>query len=73
MNEKQRMWKLAGRFSAVGIEMAIAISIGALGGRWLDQRLNTKPYLLFAGLIIGFGAAARVIVRIIKQTDMNKL
>jgi F0F1-type ATP synthase assembly protein I len=64
--EADRQWRLAGRFSAVGIEMAAAVAMGAIGGRWLDQRFDTEPYLLWLGLVVGIGAAVRAVVRVVK-------
>lgn len=64
--EAERMWRLAGRFSAVGIEMAAAVAIGALGGRWLDQRFDTAPWLLTFGLVVGTGAAVRAVLRAVR-------
>jgi F0F1-type ATP synthase assembly protein I len=64
--EADRQWKLAGRFSAVGIEMAAAVAIGALGGRWLDGKLGTDPYLMWFGLAVGIGAAVRAVLRVVK-------
>jgi len=61
------MWKLAGRFSAMGIEMAAAVGIGTLGGQWLDNRFETTPYLFWFGFVVGLGAAGRAIQRAIKM------
>lgn len=71
--DQERMWRIAGRYSAVGIEMAIAVALGTLGGTWLDDHFGTKPYLFIAGLVIGIGAAANAIVRVVKNTKLNKL
>jgi F0F1-type ATP synthase assembly protein I len=59
------MWRLAGRYSAVGIEMGAAIAIGTLGGRWLDGKLGTEPYLFWFGFVVGVGAAVRAILRVV--------
>ncbi len=67
MNEQKRMWKLAGRYSTVGIEMAIAVAIGSLGGQWLDERFNTGGWLTAFGFIVGSGAASLTIIRLIKD------
>lgn len=65
--DADHMWRLAGRYSAVGIEMAVAIAFGTLGGHWLDTKLGTSPYLFWFGLTIGIGAAVLAIVRVIKE------
>jgi ATP synthase protein I len=61
------MWRLAGRYSAIGIEMAAAVAIGTLGGRWLDGKFDTEPYLFWFGFVVGVGAAVRAIVRVIQD------
>lgn len=71
MNEKQRMWKIAGRYSAVGIEMAFAVAIGAIGGKWLDDTLGTGPWLGAFGVVIGIGAAVKAIFRVIRQYQQS--
>lgn len=70
INERERMWRLAGRYSALGIEMAAAVAIGTLGGRWLDDHLGTGPYLFWFGLVVGIGAATRTVVYLVKTTKL---
>ena len=65
-DDQRQMWRLAGRFSAVGIEMAVAVAVGTLGGYWLDEKLDTTPYLFWFGFVVGTGAAVRAIVRVVK-------
>ena len=50
------MWRLAAKYSAVGIQMAVSIVIGWFGGAYLDGKLGTKPY--FAYILLGCGIAA---------------
>lgn len=71
--DSQHMWRLASRYSAVGIEMAAAVAIGTLGGLWLDGKLGTTPYLFWFGLAVGIGAVVRTIVRVIKTTKLDDL
>ncbi|MEE8409879.1 MAG: AtpZ/AtpI family protein [Myxococcota bacterium] len=67
------MWRLAGRYSAIGIEMSAAVAMGTLGGWWLDGKLGTRPYLFWFGLVVGIGAVVRTIVRVIKTTKLDEL
>ena len=60
--EAKRMWKQAGRLSAIGLEMGFAVSIGVLGGGYLDDRFGTKPVLFWLGFAIGLGAAVKALV-----------
>ena len=59
--ESRREWKKAGRLSAVGLEMGIAIAIGVVGGGYLDDRLGTTPVLFWIGFALGLGAAAKAL------------
>jgi F0F1-type ATP synthase assembly protein I len=45
--------------ASVGIELAISTVIGLLGGRWIDGKLGTEPYLMIVGLVIGVTAGFR--------------
>jgi ATP synthase protein I len=67
------MWKLAGRYSAVGIEIAVAVLLGVLGGRWLDGKLGTTPWLFWIGMIVGVGAAVRAVLRVVRDTKLSNL
>lgn len=55
------------RASAIGLQFAISIAIGALGGRWLDRRLDTEPYLLLVGVVLGAIAAFRDLFLLAKR------
>lgn len=65
--ETERMWRLAGRYSAIGIEMAAAVAFGALAGSWLDRKFGTEPWLVIFGLIVGTGAAVLAILRVVRD------
>lgn len=60
-------WQEAIAAGSVGLEMAIAISIGYFGGRWADGALDTRPWLQWIGLICGIAAAALAIVRVSRR------
>ncbi|HLK89660.1 MAG TPA: AtpZ/AtpI family protein [Polyangia bacterium] len=62
--ESKKMWRIAGTTGAVGIEIAVAIGIGYLGGNYLDHKLGTHPWLSYVGLAIGIGAAVKALVRV---------
>jgi ATP synthase protein I len=72
------MWRIAGFTGAVGIEVAVAIAIGAFGGQWLDRKLGTTPWLTYFGFAAGIGAAIKALVRVTREyrrkyaNDTNK-
>lgn len=43
----------AAPYMAAAWTMTAALLIGAFGGRWLDGRLGTAPWLLLLGLLLG--------------------
>ena len=47
------------RVSSIGIAMVIAIFGCFYLGRWLDQQLETEPYLTLLFLLIGIAAGFR--------------
>jgi ATP synthase protein I len=64
MRGDPKLWAIAGRFSALGIEMGLSLAIGFFGGRWLDARLGTQPYLALTGFVLGIGAAGLALYRV---------
>ena len=69
--EVRTQLKQVGRLSAAGIEVAISTVIGLLGGRWLDEKLGTAPYLTVIGLLLGTVAGFRS-VYIVARNSMRR-
>lgn len=67
MKGDPHMWRLAARYSALGIEMAIAICLGYFGGSYLDGKLGTTPYLTYILFGCGVASAFLAIYRIGKR------
>ena len=65
--ETKNMWRIAGTTGAVGIEVAVAIAIGYLGGHWLDGKLRTAPWLSLIGFAAGVGAAIKALARVVRD------
>lgn len=63
---REEEWKKLSA-SAVGIEMAVAILIGMLVGRWLDGRFDTDPLWMAIGAIVGMAAAFKGLIRVARQ------
>jgi F0F1-type ATP synthase assembly protein I len=55
------------RISAIGFQFVFSIAIGALGGRWLDEKFGTEPWLLIVGLVLGAVAAYRDLVLLVAE------
>ena len=57
---------LAG-YGTLGLEIVLSILFGLFGGRWLDERFGTDPWLGWIGFGFGVGAAVRAVQRNIAQ------
>ena len=53
--------------STFGLEMGISVGVGVYGGIWLDRKFHTSPYLTIFGIVVGFGAAIKSFMRVIKK------
>jgi F0F1-type ATP synthase assembly protein I len=58
------MLQIAGTTGAVGLEIALAVAVGYLGGQYLDEKLGTTPWLKWIGFVGGVGAAIKALVRV---------
>lgn len=65
--DARKMLQSASKYSYLGFFFGIAIVIGYFGGRWLDGRFHTSPWLSFAGLFVGIAAGFRELYRVAKQ------
>jgi ATP synthase protein I len=55
--------------SSAGLELGIAVLIGALFGHWLDGELGTAPWMLLVFLIIGLIAGFRGVLRAVARAE----
>jgi len=65
--EAKKMWGVAASTGAVGLEIAVAIGIGYLGGQYLDRRLGTAPWFMWVGFVAGVGAGIKALVRVVRS------
>ena len=65
-------WGIALRVVGVGWYIGICILLGVWGGIWLDDKLNTQPILVIAGLILGIITAFYGVYRIILPNISKK-
>ena len=49
--------------------IAAAIAIGYFGGRWLDMKFDTEPWLALAGFLLGVITAGKVMWDKMKVTS----
>jgi len=55
MEPSPRRWWASdiGPFLTMGAQLALAVLVCGLLGRWLDGELDTTPWLMIAGLAVG--------------------
>jgi ATP synthase protein I len=56
-------WRGIGSVGTIGFEIILCVAFGFFGGRWLDGKLGTAPYLEWLGFAFGLVAAIKAIMR----------
>ncbi len=51
------------RYTHLGLQYCLTLLLFVFGGQWADRRLDTEPWLLLTGALLGFGASTYLIVR----------
>lgn len=69
--EKRKLLKTLGIVSSMGISVVLAIAMGVLFGRFLDNVFDTGPVFFFIFLFVGIIAAFRNIFVIIGREIRN--
>jgi F0F1-type ATP synthase assembly protein I len=64
--KEQGYLKQVGLLGTIPLLIGVGPLIGYFIGNWLDNKLETSPYLLILFLILGFGASVKETIRIIK-------
>jgi len=62
-----RVFRDAGPLFGSGIQMAAAIVLMFFVGRWLDERWETAPWLMFVGTALGAAAGLVQFIRTVNQ------
>ena len=70
--DKQKLYKKAVRFSAIGLEMGFSVAIGIAIGYFLDRFFLTGPWLTLVFLICGVVAGFRSLFSLMKSVDRNE-
>jgi LPXTG-motif cell wall-anchored protein len=60
-------WRIASLGMEMGFIIAIPLLILALGGKWLDQKYNTTPWLTVFGILLAIAASTFWLTRRIKE------
>lgn len=60
------------RFSAMGLELGLAVIVGLLLGQWLDGQFGTDPWLTLLFLIFGMIAGFRSVYRLLREVQTQQ-
>lgn len=60
-------WRGVGSYGTLGLEIALSIAFGFFGGRFLDGRFGTEPWLSILGFVFGIGAAVKAVMRAMNE------
>lgn len=73
MQDSARALAYFALFTEIGLVLFVTTLGGALGGHWLDQRLETSPLFVILGFLVGAGlggvADYRLVSRFLKRLD----
>ncbi|MFZ7102112.1 MAG: AtpZ/AtpI family protein [Peptococcaceae bacterium] len=52
-----------------GMTMAVSIYFGFKGGMWLDNYLNSQPFFMFIGTLLGIGVSFKSLMDNLKRIE----
>lgn len=65
----RRNLRAIGLLGVIPMLIGVGPMIGYFIGDWLDNKFGTGPYLMILFIAIGFGAAVKETIKIIKEAD----
>ncbi|MGA7105938.1 MAG: AtpZ/AtpI family protein [Candidatus Deferrimicrobiaceae bacterium] len=69
--DRRALFRELGKYSALGLELAIAVIIGLAIGYYLDKWLGTGPWMTVVWIGIGFAAGVRSLYRAALQSEKD--
>jgi len=69
--DRKAFYRELGKYSALGLEMAISVVIGMAIGYYLDKWLGTSPWLTIVWIGIGFAAGVRSLYRAALRSEKD--
>ena len=67
--KKGREYAQIGLLATVPAILVAAPLVGYFAGHWADKKFGTAPWLMIAGIVLGFAAAAREIWNLVKKSE----
>ena len=59
------------RSAGIGVQFGAVISLFALLGYWLDERMGSSPWLLLLGVLLGFVGGTISLVKAVSRFKQN--
>jgi len=50
-------------YLGIGFDLVVPLLVGVFGGRWLDRRVGTTPWLVLVGAVLGAAAGMLSVYR----------
>jgi len=69
--DSRKQLKAFARVGAIGIELALSVVVGLLGGSWLDKHFSTGPLLTLVGLLFGLIAGVRSLYQTVRKQQQS--
>jgi ATP synthase protein I len=69
--DRKAFFRELGKYSALGLEMAISVVIGMAIGYYLDKWLGTSPWMTIVWIGLGFAAGVRSLYRSAVQSEKD--
>lgn len=57
------------QLAGIGLQFGIVLVAFLFAGQWLDDRLGTEPWLMMAGVFVGFGLSVLWMYRRLMARD----
>ena len=61
-----------GKYSAIGIEFAVAAIVGIVGGSYVDSHFGTGPWGVFIGAILGLASGFYRLVTVLQGISARR-
>ena len=72
LEEKTRVAYQSVKYTGLGIELAVFLVVGVLGGNWIDEKYGTAPWGILGGVAFGIAGGVRTLVRTVKQIQKSQ-
>ena len=55
--------------TTLGLEFAVAVAMCTAGGYWADRRWGTAPWMMVAGVFLGFALGMYIVIKEAKRME----